>query len=137
MKRKIKLLYIGRRIKDDRIYHAFLYGGKERYWPRARFVQIGRHYWGEKDGKDIFLYRTPDPCDAEFDVKDADKLDEWRLQNELANAFQMRKRASSVARMKSTRLREFPELRRICKSFSYMETKYFIEALVDQLRRIK
>lgn len=132
--RNIRAIYVGRRLSgDNKIQHNFQVGKRTYSWSKARLCQIGRTYYIVEKKGEHYLKRTPEQAENQIPVSEQDVKD-WEAADMICDYLLARKRAKAKA--ERARFKEIIDLLiPVFKNLSYLERRYFVEALAMQAER--
>jgi len=139
MKKKIPIIYIGRRVFDHakgEITDCFLHGEEEMHFKhvRARWLRIGYSYEGTQSEKTVSIPKSNLNEIENADARDPKKMKEWETRDLLAEGFVKRVRAAKRGQSRAAGLaRELHSLRSLCAEMNATETRNFLDTLADEI----
>jgi hypothetical protein len=130
--KKTKIQYIGRRVINDRIQEAFLHKGKEVYFRKHKWGNIGSWYEAEEVGKGGLQKRDRSP-ECNGPEANEEKLALWSAKDVMAAAKYKRQKASEKVKKNPKIFEPLRELLPLFSKLTIHEQIKFSDAMWDWL----
>lgn len=126
MKKKVKLLYVGRRLTTDyKLYQAFLHGKDMRLFTKVVGVSIGSYYEAQAVGKGFTIARIPKSVDGK-EATEA-QIRQWEIDEAVDVAEHGQIQAAKRFRKDPKYLEALKPLMELVKGMGYRDKKALID----------
>jgi hypothetical protein len=129
---KVGLIYIGKRLLNEKIMQAFQHGDENIYFKNmTRYLSLGATYEATKDKLGFAIIRYP----KELKQSEADSktIEKWQGEEVIALQFEKRRRAANKFKASRDLLKDIGTIKRLSEGLSYSEKRAFLEFIFDNL----
>lgn len=130
---KFKAQYIGERLNNEKLCHAFLFEGEEIFFSKVRSCWLGNFYEVKKSGKSVQISTRPEPL-GEGPMTE-EQRDLWELEATKARQFVRKKRMLNSIKKNPKVLQVSRDLKPLLKDLSFSGKKELLSFIIDELDR--